>query len=78
MVRVVGGGEPQWCSWCGAELVLKYEEIDYYRAYRLLECPNKRAPRFWQKEDKHASYTVDVVKTILNYDPYTGEEIKRK
>jgi len=72
----------QYCSLCGRELEKTIVEKSYSNEFSVISmrCPKKREPAWWNfwTEDKHASWDVEEVLTILNYDPITGERIKRE
>lgn len=78
---VSGRGEgAQYCSFCGRELEVWKQKsaIDKNIYFVWLRCPGDKWYKFWEW-DKHRAYIarMEVSETILNYDPFTGERIKR-
>ena len=69
---------PQYCSYCGKELVPYLREGHAHQiAFVYIRCPDKRDPywkNFW-REDKHSECLIDTHQMIYDFDPYTGEYI---
>lgn len=73
----------QYCAQCGEELIEKREPSTFENEDRiLLVCPNKKYDEFSLRSifrrDRHTRIVIDYADTILNYDPVTGERIKRE
>lgn len=66
----------QYCSYCGRELVTKRRSmvIDPRMDWVLLVCPKRR---WWNHLHTEIPIRMEVSETVLNYDPITGERIKR-
>lgn len=74
----------QFCSLCGEELVKKVKpsDFDWSQSRVSLICPKKKRDgasflSLFLGDDKHTEVFIDYTNTILNYDPITGERIKR-
>lgn len=67
----------QFCSLCGEELIRHAEPYgdEPWESRVTLRCPNKR--KRWFKPDKHTEVFTTTELTVLNYDPITGERIRR-
>lgn len=71
---------PQFCSYCGEELEELKERSSLNEDMLLisLTCPNRK--KWWRlKLYRHTKQYVrqEVSDTVLNYDPFTGERIKK-
>jgi len=76
-------GEVQFCSFCGEELV-RFEEVDDMDSSLTrvtLRCPKKKRSDYsflsLFLKDYHTEKFDSYIDTVLNYDPITGERIKR-
>lgn len=74
--------EYQYCKFCGTELIRKEEYSSTFDETRVtLSCPNKKYNNysirsiFWR--DRHTEEFIEYIDTVLNFDPVTGERIKR-
>ena len=73
---------PQYCKYCGKELVTKIEHYGNQNQSVFLVCPSISSPwKVWNIPNwsKHTSHFVrdEYEDTLLNYDPITGERIKK-
>lgn len=79
-VLVAGRDAPQWCSYCGKEL--EEEQVVTKSTPQwtdiVLVCPDYKEPslRTLWRESKHSIWVWDSMRTIQNFDPYTGRKVK--
>lgn len=75
MSRAFHNGE-QYCTKCGEELDVwkrpsyAYEDEDMV----FMRCPKKK---WWNSGHNELFLRTEASNTVLNYDPFTGERIKR-